>query len=216
MFSPYLRKAVESVGGVLGYHRFRRLDQRTQDRVRRMAAFGFAAYLLAAACLKGYSVLTGPAQPFLYILSPRWEVFLIEYEIALALWLISATYARAAWITALLTFHVFAAASLVLGILGRPSCGCFGNWIVNPWYVFVADVAAIAALWCLRPPALALFHRSPALHARKPRLIHARYASAVALSALCVTVFAPYLSGVAARLGGRSLSVNPEVTYLGR
>ncbi|MGL4423921.1 MAG: hypothetical protein ACRCZF_24920 [Gemmataceae bacterium] len=71
---------------------------------------------------------------------------LILGEAALGLWLLSGVAPRAARISALLVFMIFAMVSFAAGVAGRATCGCLGAIALSPWWTFVIDLAAIAAL----------------------------------------------------------------------
>jgi len=68
---------------------------------------GLGSLLLAASILKGFELLTTPVadndiwsyRPFL--------VFQVEFEMAMALWLLSGMYRRMAWIASLSCFGLF-------------------------------------------------------------------------------------------------------------
>jgi hypothetical protein len=108
--------------------------------------------LLAAAVLKGHELLTVPVagkdlwswRPFL--------IFQVEFELALAIWLLSGLLKKAAWLTSLLCFSLFSMITLYKAITGAASCGCFGSVHVNPWITLLAiDLPAVIALSIFRP-----------------------------------------------------------------
>ncbi len=112
----------------------------------------FPIALLIAAVLKGWQLLTEPVanndiwsyRPFL-ILS-------VEFELALAIWLLSGLFKKAAWLATLLCFSAFSAITLYKGITGAESCGCFGPVHVNPWItLFAIELPAVIALLIFRP-----------------------------------------------------------------
>src|SRR5438270_5056315 len=97
-----------------------------------------AGTLLAAALLKTNQLFTDPGLGLLY--GSRWrDAALAEYELALALWLLSGFRLRSARRLALLTFTTFGAYALYLGVSGESSCGCFGKASVNPWWTVALD-----------------------------------------------------------------------------
>ncbi len=111
-----------------------------------------AIVLLAAAVLKGWQLLTEPVannniwsyRPFL--------ILTVEFELALAIWLLSGLFKKAAWLVTLLCFSAFSAITLYKGITGAESCGCFGSVHVNPWItLFAIDLPAVIALSIFRP-----------------------------------------------------------------
>lgn len=111
-----------------------------------------AIALLTAAVLKGWQLLTEPIanndiwsyRPFL--------VLTVEFELALAIWLLSGLFKKAAWMATLLCFSAFSAITLYKGITGAESCGCFGSVHVNPWItLFAIDLPAVITLSIFRP-----------------------------------------------------------------
>lgn len=67
------------------------------------------------------------------------------------MWLVSGAWPTLSWAAAVLTFTGFAGLSLYAGLVGRASCGCFGDHHVSPWYAFAVDVAAFGLLVLVRP-----------------------------------------------------------------
>jgi hypothetical protein len=109
------------------------------------ARIGSAATLLIAAVLKVYQLATDPALGVLY--GSRWlQAGLIEYELLLALWLLSGFAVPWARRVALVTFLAFASYSLYLGLSGTASCGCFGKARVSPWWTFLLDAVLVFLL----------------------------------------------------------------------
>jgi thiol-disulfide isomerase/thioredoxin len=125
--------------------------------------------LLTAAVLKGWQLLTEPVansniwsyRPFL--------ILTVEFELALAIWLLSGLFKKAAWLAGLLCFSAFSVITLYKAITGADSCGCFGSVHVNPWItLFAIDLPAVMTLSIFRPglslpPALS-FLRNLSLH----------------------------------------------------
>lgn len=107
--------------------------------------------LLVASVLKGYQLATEPV-PEADLFTSRWFLAsVVEFELFFSLWLLSGLYLRATRVAALTCFLAFAGVSLYQGLSGQASCGCFGKIPVSPWYMFVFDVIALAALWFSRP-----------------------------------------------------------------
>ena len=127
--------------------------------------------LLIAAVLKGWQLLTEPVanndiwtyRPFL--------VLMVEFELALAIWLLSGLFKKAAWLVSLLCFSAFSAITLYKGITGAESCGCFGSVHVNPWItLFAIDLPAVLSLSIFRPglsfpPALSFLRKQESMKA---------------------------------------------------
>jgi hypothetical protein len=108
--------------------------------------------LLTAAILKGWQLLTEPVannniwsyRPFL--------ILTIEFELALAIWLLSGLFKKAAWLAAISCFSLFSMITFYKGLTGAESCGCFGSVHVNPWITFfVIDLPSVIALSIFRP-----------------------------------------------------------------
>ena len=121
-----------------------------------------AALLLVAAVLKGWQLLTEPVantdiwsyRPFL--------ILTVEFELALAIWLLSGLFKKAAWLASLLCFSLFSMVTLYKGITGAESCGCFGSVHVNPWItLFAIDLPAVIALAVFRPKGEKLLNWPP-------------------------------------------------------
>ena len=108
--------------------------------------------LLTAAVLKGYELLTVPvAGKDLW----SWRPFLIltvEFELALAIWLLFGLLKKAAWLVSLLCFFLFSTITFYKAVTGAASCGCFGSVHVNPWItLFAIDLPAAIGLSFFRP-----------------------------------------------------------------
>jgi|GEM_PF-495257 len=110
-----------------------------------------AVLLLTAAALKGHQLATEPVANT-SLLTSRWFLAtVVEFELALGLWLLAGLYPQCTWRIALACFSAFASAALYKAISGEASCGCFGKVPVNPWYTFVLDAVAVFALLGSRP-----------------------------------------------------------------
>ena len=107
--------------------------------------------LLVAAVLKGWQLINEPvANNSIWTYRP-FLILQVEFELALAIWLLSGLFKKAAWFAALLCFSVFSAITLYKGITGAESCGCFGSVHVNPWItLFAIDLPAVLALSVFR------------------------------------------------------------------
>jgi hypothetical protein len=112
--------------------------------------------LLAAAGLKLYGLSVSAIPRVGWFSQPWVQLFAVEWEAMLGMWLLSGSYPRSAWLASLGTFAVFAAVSSYLGWIGVASCGCFGVIQASPWWAFGIDVAALTALVVCRPNTLAV------------------------------------------------------------
>ena len=134
------------------------------EQVRR---FGFAqfrfvvsAVLLLAAGLKAWQLGTAPLPPvvqgsmftpLLELLNDRYFLMMVVVcEIFFALVLIVDLCRSWAWLLSLLGFAAFALVSLMKGLSGEASCGCFGTITINPWYTMVLDLVILAFLAVFR------------------------------------------------------------------
>ncbi|MBW7989259.1 MAG: hypothetical protein FVQ84_04480 [Planctomycetes bacterium] len=128
-----------------------------------------AIVLLAAAVLKGWQLLTEPVanndiwsyRPFL--------ILTVEFELALAIWLLSGLFKKAAWLAGLLCFSAFSVVTLYKALTGADSCGCFGSVHINPWItLLIIDLPAVMALLIFRPglslpPALSFLRKQKSI-----------------------------------------------------
>jgi hypothetical protein len=112
------------------------------------ARFGCEGLLFLAATLKTHQLFTDPA----LLHGSRWlATALVEYELLLALWLLSGVGLQWGRRIALVTFLGFGCYSFFLGLSGRASCGCFGKAPVNPWWTFGIDAALVLLLFVWKP-----------------------------------------------------------------
>ena len=125
--------------------------------------------LLVAAVLKGRQLLTEPvANNDIWSYRPL-LILTVEFELALAIWLLSGLFKKAAWLAALLCFSAFSAVTLYKALTGAESCGCFGSVHVNPWItLFAIDLPAVMALSIFRPglsfpPALSFLRKQDSM-----------------------------------------------------
>lgn len=75
----------------------------------------------------------------------------IEWELILGLWMLVGWNQVAWWRAAGYTFSCLAIISLALGVMGQPSCGCFGAVRTSPWIALALDAVALCLLWRWRP-----------------------------------------------------------------
>jgi Protein of unknown function (DUF1573) len=119
--------------------------------------------LLIAAGLKVYGFNVDPVARTGMFSAPAFQFLVIVFELGLGGWLLSGQQRAGAWIAAMLTFTAFAGVSCYQGVIGQASCGCLGSKVsVNPWLMFVFDIAAIAMLLISRPDLKSLWtERAP-------------------------------------------------------
>ena len=110
------------------------------------------ALLLVAAVLKGYELLTEPVANTDIWSNRYFLIFTVEFELALAIWLLSGLFKKVAWFVAITCFIVFSCVTLYKALAGFGSCGCFGKVHINPWItLFVVDIPVIAFLAVFKP-----------------------------------------------------------------
>ena len=129
--------------------------------------FGFAQFrfcvagvLLIAAGLKAYQLATVPLPPVVQgsVFTPLLELLNDRYflmatvvgEILFAIVLIAGIGLQYTWLLSLLGFLVFTLVSLMKGLSGESSCGCFGAVTVNPWITMGLDLFIVACLAMFR------------------------------------------------------------------
>ncbi|MBN2590404.1 MAG: hypothetical protein JXA96_11125 [Sedimentisphaerales bacterium] len=108
--------------------------------------------LLTAAVLKGWQLINEPLADN-NIWSSRWfHIMIVEFELAMGIWLVSGLFNKTAWLATLGLFSMFSIITLYKGITGYASCGCFGQVHVNPWMtLFAVDLPAVIALLVFKP-----------------------------------------------------------------
>ncbi|MBX3413347.1 MAG: hypothetical protein KF708_11710 [Pirellulales bacterium] len=106
------------------------------------------AILLVAAGFKAHHLLlTNEIEASATLFSSPWFMLAtIEFELLLALWLISGVYLDTALAACFASFCAFQCVAFAEGLLGRQSCGCFGTARVSPWSMFLVDLIAVGAL----------------------------------------------------------------------
>ena len=135
-----------------------------------MKRFGFAklrffiaVILLIAAGLKAYQLATAPLPPVVQgsVFTPLLELLNERYflmavvvgEILFALVLVADIGRQWTWLLSLLGFTAFTFVSVMKGLSGETSCGCFGAVTVNPWLTATFDAAIVGLLFIFREPA---------------------------------------------------------------
>jgi Methylamine utilisation protein MauE len=88
--------------------------------------------LLAAAGLKAYGLSADSVARMGIFSTPEFQLAVIEFELFLALWLLSGIRPLGSWMVALTIFIGFAGVSFYQGWIGQSSCGCFGRLSVSP------------------------------------------------------------------------------------
>ena len=132
--------------------------------------FVVAGIMLLAAGLKAYQLATAPLPPVVQgsMFTPLLELLNARYflmavvvgEILFALVLIAGIWRSWTWFLSLLGFSMFTLVSMMKGLSGEASCGCFGTITVNPWITMALDLVIVICLavfrerldWTFPPP----------------------------------------------------------------
>ena len=118
--------------------------------------------LLAAAGLKVFGLANETVFGSGFLSTPTLQLAGLELEILLGLWLLWGKYPIGSWIVTTVLFLAFAGVNLHLAWTRQPSCACFGQLAVNPWYALGIDVALLSLLLAARSD-LRLVRESPRL-----------------------------------------------------
>lgn len=122
------------------------LRERAGISVRSVAA----CLLLIAAGLKYLHLATTPLLPD-EPAGQRWLwIAQIELETFWGVWLLVGFWSRVARLSSASLFAIFALVSAYRGVLGYESCGCFGEFPINPWLMFAVDLLFAAAFLLIR------------------------------------------------------------------
>jgi hypothetical protein len=122
--------------------------------------FVVAGILFLAAGLKAYQLATAPLPPvvqgsaftpLLELLNDRYFLMAVVVgEILFALILVAGIWRQWTWLLSLLGFTAFTLVSMMKGLSGESSCGCFGTVTVNPWITMCFDLVIVAHLAVFR------------------------------------------------------------------
>jgi uncharacterized membrane protein YphA (DoxX/SURF4 family) len=171
--------------------------------------------LLGAAALKLFSFGDDPgfvSRVGLFA-DPLWRMAAIEIEAVLGLWLLTGLFPRLLWWSALFCFGVLAGTSSYLGVVGQPSCGCFGAKLpLSPWYAFALDSFALASLVVFRPARVLRIDR-----AERRRILAAIAISAGAVVVLACGSICAYgsIGEAVLHLRGEAVTVDPPLSDVG-
>jgi hypothetical protein len=182
--------------------------------MKRFCFVALGLVLLTAAGLKAWSLPRGISPSADWWLDPRLQLFVVEWEVVLGLWLVSGYRPVAGWLVAAVTFASFAGLSGFLGLRGVPSCGCFGASQTSPWWSFAVDVVALAVLARWRPQWAGFGGRIRAeLNGSLPLAAAAGVVAVVGL--VTFTRLSPASDGLVARVRGDVLTVRQPVVDVG-
>ena len=124
--------------------------------------------LLISAGTKAHMLATTPTIAG-GIFESRWfQIFVMEFELAFAVWLVAGLMPRITWCAAVGCFTVFAVVSAGKWITGSENCGCFGAVQVYPAWTLLLDLAIIGLLIAFKPKGIgfqwkAFLHELPEL-----------------------------------------------------
>jgi hypothetical protein len=118
----------------------------------RAVPFIAGAALIIAGLLKTYQLWAEPSFGSLMTWSRRFEIGLVEAQLALGFALIANLWAPTLRPVALLLFVAFIGAALSKVVSGARSCGCLGSVEIRPWVILLGDLAVILGLAIWRPP----------------------------------------------------------------
>jgi hypothetical protein len=120
-------------------------------RASRLIPGSVASVLLLASGLKAYYLISGPILKTGLLTSKWFLIPTIELELIIALCLVLGILPRHTRRLAITLFFVFLGTSLYQAVIGRSTCGCFGEVHVSPWLTATMDAIVIIALICWRP-----------------------------------------------------------------
>lgn len=122
-------------------------------------------FLIATAILKTLWPADVARLEAAYALPSSLTALGVQIELAVGLWLLSGwrlTVARSATISLFVVFAIF---SLYRALAGHESCGCFGQFTVNPWWTFILDVTVVICLTIVPQNVLQAIPRSSPMRA---------------------------------------------------
>ena len=106
--------------------------------------------LLVAAGLKLHGLAVEPIGAAGFFSAPWVQMLVVEWEIALGIWLVWGVSPALAWLAATATFVGFACVSLWQRSVGQVTCGCLGAIHIDPGLAFAADLIALTLLGLAR------------------------------------------------------------------
>ncbi|MDO4588124.1 MAG: hypothetical protein Q4C95_12665 [Planctomycetia bacterium] len=93
-----------------------------------------------------------PASGFFAFFEQRWvQIVIVEFEILWCVLLLNNFWPRFLWTGSLALFTGFTVFSILKGVMGEVSCGCFGVVQVNPWYTAIFDAILVGLLLACKP-----------------------------------------------------------------
>ncbi len=121
-------------------------------KINRILLKALGLLLLIAAALKGWQIMNEPVANKDIWTNRAFLILTVEFELLMAIWLLSGLFRKLAWLASLVCFSVFSFVTLYRALIGAASCGCFGSVHVNPWItLFTIDIPAVILLLIFRP-----------------------------------------------------------------
>jgi hypothetical protein len=120
--------------------------------------FVVAAILLIAAGLKTYQLATTPSLGDGLLHNWWFNVFVVEFELFIGVWLILGLLPKLTWLVTICLFSIFSLVTFYEAVIGEKSCNCFGNVTVNPWITMTFDLIMTGLLLIFLPKKY-FFHR---------------------------------------------------------
>ena len=166
--------------------------------------------LLAAAMLKADGVLLEEKLHDGLLGNRIFLIAVVAGEFAMAAWLLSGMAAGWCRRVTLALFALFALVALTKGLGGEASCGCFGQFEVNPWWTLMLDLGLFAALWFIHPTEENV--AGGAASATAPGLGRMPRARLILAVAFCLLVAVPTTGRM---IGSRTSALNAEGVIVG-
>ncbi len=117
--------------------------------------------------------------------SPRIQFIGMLLESVIGVWLLLGVRPRLAAGAGVLLFSTLAVVSFYLGLIGQPSCGCFGRVVVSPWLTLLLDLTCAVALIIATPTP-----RLRTLTSRHLALVSVAFVAVIALATLLTSATA--------------------------
>lgn len=178
------------------------------------------SFLLGAAGLKIHGLILGTITHDYFLSSLRIQILSIELELLLGFWLLSGWCVKGAWFVALGFFGVLSCISLYIAIIGHSSCGCFGRINVNPLFTFILDLVIFLLLILFHPNGMTGYRKIdfPKLNGTFGSVAFGLFLF-IGVLGIIIGIFSVWFGSVeeaTAYFRGDSISIQPQIVYLGR
>jgi hypothetical protein len=186
--------------------------------ILRLVPAALGLLLLTAAGLKAHGLAVEPVGSMGLFSTTEFQFAVVEFEILMAVWLLSGKQPLGSWFLAFAAFTCFACVSFYLGVIGETSCGCFGSLKTNPWIAFTLDVFVLVLLLLGRPDLTSLREnpRLTLIETARPAVHGFALAAPILLLFLGIgrIGFGSHAAAIAF-LRGERMSVGPRLADLG-